>query len=58
MAQLSAGVRHLHAHGLLHRDLKADHALIQGLDPLVVKWGDCGCAAQLGTTLYGDGTSY
>ena len=55
MVQLALGVAHLHSCGILHRDLKADNALIQGLDPLVVKWGDYGCAVQLGVNLYGDG---
>ena len=55
MVQLAVGVAHMHSCGILHRDLKADNALIQGLDPLVVKWGDYGCAVQLGRNLYGDG---
>ena len=55
--QLTLGVAHIHACGILHRDLKADNALIQALDPLWLKWGDFGCAVQLGKDKYGDGTS-
>ena len=56
MAQLALGVAHMHSCGILHRDLKSDNALIQALDPVWVKWGDYGCAVQLGTNAYGDGT--
>ena len=58
MVQLAVGVAHMHSCGILHRDLKADNALIQGLDPLVVKWGDYGCAVQLGKNVYGDGRQF
>ena len=56
MAQLAVGVAHMHSCGILHRDLKADNALVAALDPLVVKWGDYGCAVKLGKNKYGDGT--
>ena len=55
LLQLAVGVAHMHSCGILHRDLKADNALIQSLDPLVIKWGDYGCAVQLGKKAYGDG---
>ena len=57
MAQLALGVAHMHSCGILHRDLKADNALIQSLEPLVIKWADFGCAVQLGKSPYGDGTA-
>ncbi len=47
--QLACGVKHLHACGVLHRDLKADNALITGLLPLVVKWAYFGCSVKLDT---------
>ena len=57
--QLTSGLRHLHACGVLHRDLKTDNALVQSLQPLVVKWADFGCSVKLkgGTTsaTYGTG---
>ena len=56
MAQLTLGVAHMHSCGILHRDLRADNALIQGLDPLVIKWVDFGCAVELGKNHYGGGT--
>ncbi len=45
--QLACGVKHLHACGVLHRDLKTDNALISSKDPLVVKWADFGCSVKL-----------
>ena len=57
MLQLALGVAHIHSCGILHRDLKADNALIQSLDPLWLKWGDFGCAVQMGGHRYRDGTS-
>ena len=45
--QLARGVKHLHACGILHRDLKSDNALVQSLTPLVVKWADFGCSVKL-----------
>ena len=45
--QLASGLRHLHACGILHRDLKSDNALVAGLVPLVVKWADFGCSVKL-----------
>jgi serine/threonine protein kinase len=45
--QLASGVKHLHACGVLHRDLKTDNALIQSVAPLVVKWADFGCSVML-----------
>ena len=40
-------MQHLHACGVLHRDLKSDNALVQARDPLVVKWADFGCSVKL-----------
>jgi serine/threonine protein kinase len=45
--QLACGVKHLHACGVLHRDLKSDNALISSTAPLVVKWADFGCSVKL-----------
>ncbi len=45
--QLACGVKHLHACGVLHRDLKTDNALIAGRDPLMVKWADFGVSVRL-----------
>ena len=57
--QLASGVRHLHACGILHRDLKSDNALVAGLTPVVVKWADFGCSVKLagrvGSATYGCG---
>ncbi len=57
--QLACGVKHLHACGVLHRDLKTDNALIQSVAPLVVKWADFGCSVKLdmGHSTYGDGAT-
>ena len=56
MVQLTLGVSRMHSCGILHRDLKTDNALIQSLDPLIIKWGDFGCAVQLSKDRYGTGT--
>jgi serine/threonine protein kinase len=54
--QLACGVKHLHACGVLHRDLKTDNALIQSIAPLVVKWADFGVSVKLDVdSTYGDG---
>ena len=60
MLQLAHGVDHLHTvSGVVHRDLKSDNALVAGLAPLSVKWGDFGCAVKLGRdTSYGPGSHY
>ena len=56
--QLIVGLRHLHACGVLHRDLKSDNALVASRDPLVLKWGDFGVSVQLAVaTEYGQGAS-
>ena len=58
--QLTAGLRHLHACGVLHRDLKTDNALVASLDPLTVKWADFGCSvkfARAGASTYSAGTA-
>ena len=48
--QLARGVKHLHACGILHRDLKSDNALVQSLTPLAVKWADFGVSVKLNST--------
>jgi serine/threonine protein kinase len=57
--QLACGMKHLHACGVLHRDLKTDNALVQATTPLVVKWADFGCSVKLDgkavESTYGDG---
>ena len=50
--QLTSGVKHLHACGVLHRDLKTDNALVQSLTPLVVKWADYGVSVKLAATTH------
>ena len=56
--QLIVGLRHLHACGVLHRDLKSDNAMVAGRDPLVLKWGDFGVSVLLSVvTEYGQGAS-
>ena len=45
--QLASGLQHLHACGVLHRDLKSDNALVQSVTPLIVKWADFGCSVKL-----------
>ena len=45
--QLTSGLRHLHDHGIVHRDLKADNALVASTAPLTVKWADFGCSEKL-----------
>ena len=45
--QLISGVQHLHACGVLHRDLKTDNALVVSLAPLLVKWADFGVSVKL-----------
>ena len=45
--QLTSGLRHLHDHGIVHRDLKADNALVASTAPLAVKWADFGCSEKL-----------
>jgi serine/threonine protein kinase len=56
--QLACGVNHMHACGVLHRDLKTDNALVSSTAPLVVKWADFGCAVKLrdSDSTYGSGT--
>ena len=41
--QLASGVHQLHEGGIIHRDLKADNALVQGRR---VKWADFGCSVK------------
>ena len=53
LAMLNAWPGMVQDHGFYFDE--ADNALIQSLDPLVIKWGDYGCAVQLGKNLYGDG---
>ena len=50
LLQLTSGVKHLHACGVLHRDLKSDNALVVANDPLIVKWADYGCSVRLAST--------
>lgn len=48
MLQIVEGVRHVHAAGYIHRDLKPDNALM-GVDGHV-KLCDFGCAARIGNS--------
>ncbi|BDA45029.1 probable maternal embryonic leucine zipper kinase at N-terminal half [Coccomyxa sp. Obi] len=52
MLQIVEGVRHVHAAGYIHRDLKPDNALM-GTDGLV-KLCDFGCAARIGNSTHLD----
>ena len=54
--QLTCGLRHLHACGVLHRDLKTDNALVQAVAPLIVKWADFGCSVKLIASTTSDAT--
>jgi serine/threonine protein kinase len=44
MQQVVEGVRHLHDHGILHRDLRAGNILVASLDPVHVLVADLGIA--------------
>ena len=50
MLQIVEGVRHIHAAGYIHRDLKPDNTLV-GADGLV-KLCDFGCAAPISSTAH------
>ena len=54
--QLIVGLRHLHACGVLHRDLKSDNVMVASTAPLLLKWGDFGVSVLLlAPTEYGEG---
>ena len=46
--QLTTGLKHLHEScGVLHRDLSCDNAVVQSLEPLVVKWTSFGRSVKV-----------
>ena len=47
LQQCTAGMHHLHSHGIIHRDFRAANVLIAGRDPLHVVVADFGVAHQL-----------
>lgn len=44
LAQSARGLRHLHIHGIDHRDFRADNVLVMHVKPLCVKVADFGLA--------------
>ena len=44
LLQAAAGLRHLHACGIVHCDFRSENVLVESRDPLVVKIGDFGLA--------------
>jgi serine/threonine protein kinase len=57
MEQLALGVKHLHHHRIIHRDIRCDNALVFSDSPLAVKIGDYGTSVAMGVDAYGQGTS-
>lgn len=47
LAQCAEGLAHLHAHGLVHRDVRADNYLVASRDPVRVLISDFGLSHQL-----------
>ena len=59
--QLTSGVMHLHSCGVVHRDLRADNALVASKDPLIVKWTDFGVSVKMASSAvdrYGEGATF
>jgi uncharacterized membrane protein YgcG len=44
--QVGAAVRHLHAHGIVHRDIRAANVLVKSMEPLALKLSDFGVSYQ------------
>ena len=59
LIQAVAGLAHLHASGIVHRDFRADNLLVASRDPLRVVVADFGLAHQMqdGVTVDQTGTT-
>ena len=44
LSQCAAGIGHLHAQGIIHRDIRADNMLVYSRDPFRLRVADFGLA--------------